>query len=146
MILAHKQKDMEHLMYLIKAFAVSSAVAMVTYLMPLKDFIGITFFMVAADLITGVQAAKTRGEAVHSKGFRRSVTKFVMYVCAILGAHAMQDVYFKDFPMVVTISCYIAGTEFYSVLENVGTVTGTDVLSAVKNKLMDIIKPKNGRD
>lgn len=137
-----QDKSMEHLWLLVKTFAFSTLTAAVTYLMPLKDFIGITLFIVAADLITGIQAAKVRSETVNSKGLRRSVTKFTMYTMAIISAHAMQGMYFKDFPMVVIISCYIACTEFYSVLENVGTVTGTDILSAVKSKLLEVIKTK----
>ncbi len=133
---------MEQLLYLIKAFAATTIAATVNYFLPLQSFIAITFCLVCADLVTGIQAARARGEAVQSIGLRRTATKFTMYSFAILAAHGVQNVYLKDFPLVFTIAAYIGVTEFWSLLENVGTVTGTDVLGAVRDKLTTILKKK----
>jgi phage-related holin len=131
-------------LYSVKAFFFGLAAALFAHLLPLKQFVAVTLMMVVFDLISGIQAAKKRGEIIHSKGLRRSVLKFAMYCMAILGGDAIARVYFPTFPMVYAISCYICVTEFYSVLENVGTVTGTNVLSVVREQLEKVIKkPSN---
>jgi phage-related holin len=133
-------KTMTHFFTILKAFMFTTACAFFAWAMPVRDFVAVTLIIVFADLVTGIQAAKKRGELIHSKGLRRSITKFTMYVIAILAGHAVQTVYFPDFPMVFTISSYISMTEFWSVLENVGTVTGTNVLDSVREKLTTILK------
>lgn len=134
------QKEMEQVFATIKIFFAIATAAAIQWVLPLKAFVGVTLLLVLADLVTGVQAAARRGEVVHSRGFRRTVLKFTMYCVAIIAAHAMETVFFPAFPMVFTISAYIAATEFWSVLENVGTVTGTNVLEAVRRYLSDILK------
>lgn len=135
-------KDMEHIVTFLKVFATVAFAALVQFIMPLKSFIGVTMLLTLADLVTGIQAASKRGEAIHSRGLRRTVLKFAMYCVAILGAHAMQMVYFPTFPMVFSISAYIAVSEFWSVLENVGAVTGTNVLESVREYFSGIVKSK----
>ncbi len=133
-------KEMEQAITFLKLFFTVTVAAAVQFVLPLKSFIGVTLLLVVADLITGVQAAAKRGEMIHSRGFRRTVLKFSMYCVAIIGAHAMETVFFKDFPMVFSISAYIAVAEFWSLLENVGTVTGTNVLESVRKQLSGILK------
>lgn len=139
------QKSMVHLIDFSKAWIVAIVMACVNYLIPIKAFIFITLGMVAGDLITGIMAAGKRGERITSAGLSRSVVKFVMYAVAIVASHAMEDVYFKgSFPLVYTVAGYISVTEFWSLLENVGTVTGADIVSVIKHRLMDFKTPKNG--
>lgn len=136
----HGQKtEMEYILPTIKALFFVSFAALIDWLLPVKTFVGATMVLVCADLVTGIQAANKRGEIVHSKGLRRTVLKFTMYVVAMLSAHAMQTVYFPDFPMVFGISAYISATELWSILENVGTVTGVDVLSSVRGFLGKVL-------
>lgn len=136
-------KSMMSILEFTKMWFVAIAAACVNYLLPIKAFIFITFGMVAGDLITGIMAAGKRGEAITSAGLSRSVVKFVMYAVAIVASHAMEHVYFAGaFPLVYTVAGYICVTEFWSLLENVGTVTGADIISVVKGKLMDFKTPK----
>jgi phage-related holin len=134
------QKEMEQAITTLKLVFTVTMAATVQWVLPLKSFIGAMLLLVLADLITGVHAASKRGEVVHSRGFRRTVVKFTMYCVAIVTAHAMETVFFPAFPMVFAIAAYIAATEFWSVLENVGTVTGTNVLEAVRKYLGNFLK------
>lgn len=138
----HASKDMEFPLATLKIFAATLLAALMDWLMPVKAFIVVTLLLVLADFFTGIAAARSRNESIHSKGLRRTATKFTMYTIAILGAHALQSVYFRDFPMVFAISAYISVTEFWSVLENVGSVTNTNVLEAVREQLGGILKKK----
>jgi len=135
-----RDKDMEYILTTLKVVGFTTLAAFLDWVMPIKTFVIATLLLVFADLITGIAAARKREELVHSKGLRRTVTKFSMYTISIFGAHSIQGVYFPDFPMVFTISAYISVTEFWSVLENVGTVTNTNVLEAVRGYLSGIVK------
>ena len=129
-------------LYFVKGVVAATLAAILNYFLPVQHFVAITFGLILADLITGLQAARKRGEVIHSKGLRRSSQKFMMYCFALLSAHGIQHTYFGDFPLAYTVSAYISITEFWSVLENVGVVTGTNVLEAVKDKLTDVLKNK----
>lgn len=135
-----RDKEMEYILTTLKVFGITALAALLDWVMPIKTFIAITLLLVMADLFTGIAAARARQEIVHSKGLRRTALKFSMYTISIFGAHAMQTVYFKGFPMVFTISAYISVTEFWSVLENVGVVTNTNVLEAVRSQLSGFLK------
>lgn len=133
--------EMEGL-YFIKGVVAAALAAILNYFVPVHHFVAITLGLILADLITGIQAARKRGEAIQSKGLRRSSQKFMMYCFALLSAHSIQATYFGDFPLAYTVSAYISITEFWSVLENVGAVTGTNVLEAVRGKLSEVLKNK----
>lgn len=137
------RKGMEHIVETLKYFAVIAFAAFVDWLLPIASFVGVTFALVGIDLATGIQAARTKGVSIHSRGLQRTVLKFLMYTAAILAANTVESVFFKGFPMVFSISAYIAVTELWSILENVGTVTGTNVLEAVREKLSEIVKKKD---
>lgn len=140
------RKDMEHIFSTLKFFFAIAFAATVDWLMPIYSFVGLSLMLVGIDLATGIQAARTRGAKIQSKGLQRTVLKFLMYTSAILAAHSVETVFFKDFPMTFSISAYIAVTELWSILENVGTVTGTNVLEAVREKLSEIVTKKKNEE
>ena len=106
--------------------------------MEIRPFIVFTLILVVADLITGILAAHKRGEIISSWGLRRTIVKFVLYGIAIVLSKGMEHVF--SVPQVVyVVAFYICLTEFYSNLENIGEVTGTNVITSVKNLLTDKI-------
>lgn len=122
-------------------FLLSTIVAAYTqHILPIKQFLAITLVLLIFDLISGIAAAIKRNEEIESWGLRRTTVKFSMYCIALLAAHQMQTVYFANFPLVFSISSFISITEFYSILENIGQVTGINILKAAK----DIIKNYSG--
>lgn len=129
-------------LYFVKGVIAAALAAILNYFLPVQHFVAITLGLILADLVTGIQAARKRGETIQSKGLRRSSQKFMMYCFALLSAHSIQATYFGDFPLAYTVSAYISITEFWSVLENVGAVTGTNVLEAVRGKLSEVLKHK----
>lgn len=111
---------------------------LVDSVIPIAGFIVTGSILVVADLVTGIIAAKKNKEAIHSNGLRRTVTKIVSYMAAVLLAHIMQQVYLPSLPIVYAISLYIALVEFKSNLENLSVITGTDIGKAV----WELIKSK----
>lgn len=102
---------------------------------PVGHFLLFTVALVGCDLFTGVWAAKTRKEELRSRGFMRSVLKITLYCIAILLSHGMNQVFFEPkglgFDLVWMVAGIISLTEFKSNLENIATVTGTNVWSLI---------------
>jgi hypothetical protein len=63
---------------------------------PIKAVIFAVGFLVFADLIMGVWAAKKRGETINSAGLRRSVSKLLVYQLSILSAFAVETYLVTD--------------------------------------------------
>ncbi len=134
-------KSMIHMIEFLKVWFAAIAAACLNYLIPISPFIFLTFGLVVGDLTTGIMAAAKRGERITSKGLSRSIAKFVLYSVAIVSSRGMEQVYFQGFPLVFTVAGYICATEFWSLLENVGAVTGADIISAVSGKLKELKPP-----
>lgn len=115
------------------------------FLLPVVNFIVIIGALVFADLITGVRAAKHRGEydnAKASEGFRRSVDKMVMYLTAILLARGVVvafNIPVEYLPLTYIMALYIAIVELKSNLENVAQVTGIDLWLVIADKLKALV-------
>lgn len=92
--------------------------------------------LVIADMITGVMAAVKRHETINSAEMRRSLSKMVVYQIAIISAFVLEK-YMLDglIPVSKVVSGVIGMVEFKSVLENVSTIAGQDVVSLVIEKL-----------
>ena len=55
-----------------------------SFFIPIKGFLLFTVFVVFADTITGIKAAKKEGQKINSKGLYRTTEKIVVYFVAIL--------------------------------------------------------------
>jgi phage-related holin len=125
------------------AFLKSAAWSVGTMLLDLfigvKPFVLFTIFITLIDMYTGTRAATFRGETLNSKGFRRTVTKLLLYMCAILMSRAFEVVFLDgtdfSFNLVWIVSGIIALSEMKSNFENIGTVTGIDFWSVIANKM-----------
>lgn len=113
---------------------------------PITSFLGITLFLVFADLITGVWAAQKRSEKIHSKGLRKSIGKIIAYFLAIILSRSMEIVFFEEtwvqdhIPVTYMVSGFISAVEFQSNIENIGEITGLDIWSQIKKKLNELLK------
>lgn len=103
-----------------------------SFLIPTTPFLGIMFFLVFADFVTGTRAAVSRGEKLTSKGFRRTVEKILLYFIAILASEGMRRVFMPAVPITYMTSLAIAVTEFKSNIENVESVTGVKIWATIR--------------
>jgi len=122
--------------------ALSYAVAMlwswaISFVMPISEFLILTCALVCCDFITGVKAAHKRGEKIQSKGFRRTLSKTLMYFVAIFLSKGMEDVFGVP-KLVYVVSGFIALTEFKSNLENISSFTGTNIWANLVARIPDI--------
>lgn len=91
---------------------------------PIQSLLITTAAMIVIDLVTGILAARKRGEKITSAGLRRTVSKIFVYELAImvayLGEHYMSDVV----PFVKLASGMIAMVEIKSIYENLSAIGG----------------------
>lgn len=142
-------------MAFIKFLVATSWAWLWSFILPVQQFLAFTFVLVVCDFLSGIAAAKQRGEKLQSRGFARTVTKIALYCMAILLSHGMDRVFFApaglSFGLVWMVAAFIGLTEFKSNLENIRTVTGADIWGKIAGVMPDIFKlpkrdPKQKKD
>lgn len=103
---------------------------------PIQTVIITTGCLIFADLVIGVTAARKRGEAISSAGFRRTVTKLFVYEAVIMLAY-LTETYLTGniIPVSKIASAYIGLTELTSIIESLNEINGGNVLSSLISKL-----------
>ena len=70
-----------------------------SFIMSVATFLSFTLVIVLVDLYTGRMAAKHRGEAIKSSGYRQSVKKYVLYMTGILISELFIRVFSLPIPL-----------------------------------------------
>jgi uncharacterized membrane protein len=102
-----------------------------SFFLPIKHFLIFTIFVVFADTVTGIIAAKKRGEKITSKGLYRTSQKVVVYFCGIMIFHGASATFGLPSQIVYSVSFLIAFTELYSVSENIKSITGVNLATTI---------------
>jgi uncharacterized membrane protein len=102
-----------------------------SFFLPIKHFLIFTIFVVFADTVTGIIAAKKRGEKITSKGLYRTSQKVVVYFCGIMIFHGASVTFGLPSQIVYSVSFLIAFTELYSVSENIKSITGVNLATTI---------------
>jgi len=102
---------------------------------PIKATLITTAVLVFVDLVTGIWAAVKRKEPITSSGIRRTVSKMFVYETAIMLAFLTEQYMTDAVPFVKLIAGLVAVVELKSCLENLDSISGTDLLKAVIDKL-----------
>jgi len=109
-----------------------------SFFLPIKHFLIFTIFVVFADTVTGILAAKKRKEPITSKGLYRTSQKILTYFCGIMIFHGASITFGLPSQIVYSVSFLISFTELYSISENIKSITGvnlaTTILKYFKNK------------
>lgn len=93
-------------------------------------------FLIFADLVTGVWAARKRGEDISSAALRRTVSKIVIYQLAVISGFLLET-YLIDhiLPVAKIVAGVIGMVEFKSILENSNKIIGGDLFKLIIKKL-----------
>jgi hypothetical protein len=113
-----------------------------SFIMSVATFLSFTLVIVLVDLYTGRMAAKHRGEAIKSSGYRQSVKKYVLYMLGILISELFIRVFSLPIPLTYMVAGVVALTEIKSIFENIETVTGVDLWGYVGERLTRLILRK----
>ena len=93
------------------------------------------FFLMLIDLYTGVMKSKKAGNAVTSRGFRKTIEKFNIYMMAVISAHIVTYFFVKSMYLSFVVAGAIAMVELYSVFENVYALTGINLVKVLRQLL-----------
>lgn len=110
-----------------------------SFIMSVATFLSFTLVIVLVDLYTGRMAAKHRGEAIKSSGYRQSVKKYVLYMIGILISELFIRVFSLPIPLTYMVAGVVALTEIKSIFENIETVTGVDLWGYVGERITRLI-------
>jgi phage-related holin len=106
---------------------------------PIKAVILVTGLLIFFDLITGIWAAKKKGQPITSAGLRRTVSKIFVYNAAIMLGFLAETYMLDGFlPISKICSGIIAVVEMASLLENLNTINGAPIFKDLINKLGSI--------
>lgn len=115
-----------------KAFALS----IVAVLAPIKAMVLAALVVTLLDSLLGVWAARKRGEAITSAGFRRTISKALVFMTALVVGHVC-GVYLLGglIPVASLVAGCIGVVEGKSCLENASAVLGQNVFRAVVDRI-----------
>jgi phage-related holin len=114
----------------------AAAISLLGLFAPVKGMLLAALVLCVADLITGVLAAMKRKEPITSSKLRRSVVKLFVYELAIIASFIAQHWLTGDaFPLVSWAAGMVGLVELKSVLENLNTISGTDLLASILTKV-----------
>ena len=98
-----------------------------SFFLPIKHFLLFTICAVIADTITGIKAARKEGKAITSKGLYRTTEKIVVYFVSIMIFEGAKNTFSIPIPITYMVASMIAGTELFSIAENVKRITGVNL-------------------
>ena len=115
-----------------KAIASLVGAYLLLHVLPIAHFLVIGVVLVISDWFTGVWAAVKQKEKITSGGLRRTVEKAVMYTLAILLVLIVESAFFGTSYVVALVAMYISFVELFSNLENISSITGSNIIGAAR--------------
>lgn len=119
-----------------KSWAEALLLSTLAVLAPIKPLIIVVGFLVLADTITGVWAAKKRKEQLTSARLRDFLTKLFIYQLCIIAGFSM-EAYIIDhlLPVAKLIAGAVAVVEIKSLAENANSILGVDIFKELMQRL-----------
>lgn len=118
-------------------------IAIAAVFAPIQGMLGACLALILVDLVSGVIAARKRNEPISSAGVRRTITKLFVYELAIMLGFLTQHYLMNDSLNIVNIiSGFIGMTELMSVMENMNSASGGDLLKKLLELLGSANQPK----
>jgi hypothetical protein len=119
-----------------KAFLTNLFVSAAAALAPIKPVMITVGILIISDLVTGIWAARKRGESITSAALGRTVSKMVVYQTAVVTGFLLQRYLLADaMPVVNIVGGIIGMVEFKSFIENANYIVGGDIMKEVLRKL-----------
>ena len=112
--------------------------SVLSFITPIVPFVATSAGLVLIDLITGIWAARKRGEVIRSKNLGKTVQKFLVYFLAMLAAEGMRITFLPSAPFTYVVALGICLTEFQSLIENVEAITGVNLWSRLKQLIQSL--------
>jgi hypothetical protein len=118
------------------SFLSKLSIAVMAALAPIKPVMITVGILILSDLITGIWAARKRGETITSAALGRTVSKMVVYQTAVVTGFLLQKYLLADaIPIVNIVGGIIGMVEFKSFIENANTIIEGDIFKDILKKL-----------
>jgi phage-related holin len=99
---------------------------------PIKATLITVGIVIGVDFITGILAARKRGETLKSAPARRTISKVLIYHTAILTGFLIETYLMKGaIPITSLVSGLIGSVEALSIYENLNTISGKNVFGSL---------------
>lgn len=119
-----------------KDWLVALALAACAALAPIKAVLITVGILIMMDALTGMYAARKRGEELSSAAMRRTLSKFLVYQGVVITGFLLESNILDNLIPVAKICAGAIGmVEFKSILENANSIVGTNIFKAVLDKL-----------
>ena len=106
---------------------------------PIKSTLITVMVLSVVDLVTGVWAARRRGEPISSRELKRTPIKIAVYEIAVLCAYLVaQYLTGPELPIMNLVAGLIGMVELKSILENLDGVSGGPLFSVVTTRLQEM--------
>jgi len=114
------------------------------YLTPLHLNLITIYLLLFFDLITGLTKAIQAKQPITASKLTLTLSKFVFYSIALILAFQVDVTLFSSTALLLThaVGYYITLIELKSNLENISTITKTDIWETLKDKISAIFKQK----
>lgn len=111
-------------------------VALLAFIAPIQALLLGVGVLIVFDTISGVYKAYKLKQPIVSKKLGNVVSKFLLYIIAIISGYILQKMFGVDWiPFAKIIAVAISLTELKSILENVNSITGIDIWQFVRSYL-----------
>lgn len=115
------------------------------YLAPIQGIIQIMVLTILLDMIFGCVASFRRGEGIKSRKLWRTTYK-IFYAILLVSLMFSIDKEMEQIQLHKTIAWIITGFEFWSILENITSITNLKVFHLLEHFMVDKVKDKTGVD
>lgn len=124
-----------------KSWATALIISLQAIFQPAQSMFATVLVLIVADLVTGILAARKRGESVNSAGIGRTIVKLLIYELAIALAFLTQTYLTgPDIPCAKIVASLVGTAELLSVLENLNTLSNGQLLKSIIDKISGLGK------
>jgi phage-related holin len=107
-------------------------VSFLSILAPVKGMVAITIFFIWLDLVVGIWRSKKLKYPIRSTGFKRTVSKTLLYAGAIVSVFFLEMFISVDLVLTKAFTFFCIFVELKSINESYFDVTKKDVLKSFK--------------
>jgi phage-related holin len=116
------------------------------YFAPISVMIHTVLIFILIDFLTGIYASYKTKTKIVSNRLRKTIEKFVFYTGAIIIAHMFQISFANWSNLSQIVAGFIAMTELFSIYENIRNITKLDILSQVRDYLLNVLNKFKNTD
>lgn len=117
------------------AFVAKLVSMFVLVLAPIHSVLVAVGSLILLDMVTGILAARKRGEPITSANLKKTITKAFLYQASVIVAFLMEQLLLDGVPVVKVVAGIIALTEGKSFFENVHAISGVNFWDEAFNRI-----------